>query len=109
MSMGCTLHQTAPTRTRPVPDVQKEGTRTMATYVNLDGVRTWYDETGTGDPLVLLHPGGGGVDSRAFGPNLAALTPFPHLHPGTARARPHPRRRRPDHLRGDGAGHDRLS
>ena len=45
----------------------------MATYVNLDGVRTWYDETGAGDPLVLLHPGGGGVDSRAFGPNLAPL------------------------------------
>ncbi|MGH7763290.1 MAG: alpha/beta fold hydrolase [Candidatus Dormibacteraceae bacterium] len=45
----------------------------MATYVDLEGVRTWYDETGTGEPLVLLHPGGGGVDSRAFGPNLAAL------------------------------------
>jgi hypothetical protein len=27
----------------------------MATYVNLDGVRTWYDETGTGEPLVLLQ------------------------------------------------------
>lgn len=45
----------------------------MATYVSLDGVRTWYDEAGAGDPLVLLHPGGGGVDSRAFAPNLAAL------------------------------------
>jgi pimeloyl-ACP methyl ester carboxylesterase len=45
----------------------------MATYANLAGIRTWYDETGTGDPLVLLHPGGGGVDSRAFGPNLAPL------------------------------------
>ena len=45
----------------------------MATYVDLDGVRTWYDETGAGEPLVLLHPGGGGVDSRAFGPNLDAL------------------------------------
>jgi pimeloyl-ACP methyl ester carboxylesterase len=45
----------------------------MATYVDLDGVRTWYDEIGAGDPLVLLHPGGGGVDSRAFAPNLGAL------------------------------------
>jgi pimeloyl-ACP methyl ester carboxylesterase len=45
----------------------------MATYVDLDGVRTWYDETGVGEPLVLLHPGGGGVDSRAFAPNLGAL------------------------------------
>jgi hypothetical protein len=45
----------------------------MATYVDLDGVRTWYDEAGTGEPLVLLHPCGAGVDSRAFGPNLGAL------------------------------------
>jgi pimeloyl-ACP methyl ester carboxylesterase len=45
----------------------------MATYVDLDGVRTWYEETGAGEPLVLLHPGGGGVDSRAFAPNLGAL------------------------------------
>jgi pimeloyl-ACP methyl ester carboxylesterase len=45
----------------------------MATYVNLDGIRTWYDETGAGEPLVLLHPGGGGVDSRAFAPNIDAL------------------------------------
>ena len=43
----------------------------MAKYVDLGGVRTWYDEKGTGDPLVLLHPGG--ADSRAFGPNLAAF------------------------------------
>jgi pimeloyl-ACP methyl ester carboxylesterase len=45
----------------------------MATYVDLDGVRTWYDETGAGEPLVLLHPGGAGVDSRAFASNLGAL------------------------------------
>ena len=45
----------------------------MATYVDLDGVQTWYEERGTGEPLVLLHPGGAGVDSRAFGPNLDAM------------------------------------
>jgi pimeloyl-ACP methyl ester carboxylesterase len=45
----------------------------MATYVDLDGVRTWYDESGAGEPVVLLHPGGAGVDSRAFAPNLQAL------------------------------------
>jgi pimeloyl-ACP methyl ester carboxylesterase len=45
----------------------------MGRYVDLDGVRTWYDETGEGEPLVLLHPGGGGVDSRALAPNLDAL------------------------------------
>lgn len=43
----------------------------MAAYVDLDGTRSWYDERGSGDPLVLLHPGG--VDSRAFGPNVDAL------------------------------------
>jgi pimeloyl-ACP methyl ester carboxylesterase len=46
----------------------------MADYIELNGIRTWYDEQGAGEPLVLLHPGGIGVDSRAFGPNLAALT-----------------------------------
>lgn len=43
----------------------------MATYVELNGVRTWFDEHGAGKPLVLLHPGL--VDSRAFGPNLDTL------------------------------------
>ena len=49
----------------------EEGTTTTPRYVDLGGVRTWYDERGTGEPLVLLHPGQ--VDSRAFGPNLDAL------------------------------------
>jgi pimeloyl-ACP methyl ester carboxylesterase len=32
-------------------------------YVELNGVRTWYAEYGdaSADPLVLLHPGGGGI------------------------------------------------
>ena len=45
----------------------------MAGYVLLDGVRTWYEKHGDGDPLVLLHPGGAGVDARAFAPNLGSL------------------------------------
>src|SRR3954451_22369387 len=44
---------------------------TMGTYLDLDGVRTWYDERGDGDPLVLLH--GGLTDSRDFTGNLDAL------------------------------------
>ncbi|MEU4294576.1 alpha/beta fold hydrolase [Kribbella sp. NPDC026596] len=32
-------------------------------YVDARGVRTYYDEVGTGDPVVLLHGGGGGSDS----------------------------------------------
>lgn len=45
----------------------------MAAYVQLDVLRTWYEEHGGGETLVLLHPGGAGVDARAFGPNLGAL------------------------------------
>jgi pimeloyl-ACP methyl ester carboxylesterase len=51
----------------------------MANYVELNGIRTWYDEQGAGEPLVLLHPGGVGVDSRAFGPNLPALASHFHV------------------------------
>jgi pimeloyl-ACP methyl ester carboxylesterase len=57
----------------------------MATYVELDGLRTWYDEHGTGEPLVLLHPGL--VDSRAFAPNLEALAA--HFHTFTPERRGH--------------------
>jgi hypothetical protein len=43
----------------------------MATYVQLGAVKTWYDEHGQGEPLVLLD--GGLVDARFFEPNLAPL------------------------------------
>lgn len=39
----------------------------------LPGVSTWYDERGQGDPCVLLHPGGAGVDARALDPTVAGL------------------------------------
>jgi pimeloyl-ACP methyl ester carboxylesterase len=39
--------------------------------VDLGDVRTSYDVTGEGEPLVLLHPGA--ADSRAFAPNVPAL------------------------------------
>jgi pimeloyl-ACP methyl ester carboxylesterase len=48
-------------------------------YVELNGVRTWYAEHGKGKPLVLFHPGGIGVDSRTFEPNLKALASHFHL------------------------------
>ncbi len=43
----------------------------MADYIDLNGVHTWYDERGTGEPVVLLH--GGLTDSRDFTGNLDAL------------------------------------
>ena len=44
----------------------------MGSYVQLGVLNTWYDQLGSGEPLVMLHPGG--VDSRAFGANLDAFT-----------------------------------
>ncbi len=52
----------------------------MAGYTDLDGVRTWYDERGTGDPVVLLH--GGLTDSRDFNGNLDALSAVERLELG---------------------------
>ncbi len=70
-------------------------------------VRTHYEDDGAGNPLVLLHPGL--ADSRAFERNVPGLAErFRVSPPRPARARPHPRRRRPDHLRRDGRRHDRL-
>jgi pimeloyl-ACP methyl ester carboxylesterase len=46
----------------------------VAEYVDLRGVRTWYDVHGAGEPLLLVHPGGVGADSRAFGPNVPRLS-----------------------------------
>jgi len=57
----------------------------MAQYVQLGDVRTWYDEHGDGDPLVLLH--GGLVDARSFAPNLAPLAE--HFHVYTPERRGH--------------------
>ena len=39
----------------------------------LPGVSMWYGEHGQGDPCVLLHPGGAGVDSRALDPTVQGL------------------------------------
>jgi pimeloyl-ACP methyl ester carboxylesterase len=49
----------------------------MAGYVELGEVRTWYDEDGEGEPLVLLHPGG--ADARGWAPTLDALTARFHV------------------------------
>jgi pimeloyl-ACP methyl ester carboxylesterase len=50
----------------------------MADYVQLGEVRTWYDEHGAGEALVLMH--GGLVDSRFMEPNLAPLAERFHVY-----------------------------
>ena len=59
----------------------------MAQYVQLGPVRTWYDEHGEGDPLVLLH--GGLVDARFFAPNLAPLSERFHVYTPERRGHGH--------------------
>ncbi|MEV4756665.1 alpha/beta hydrolase [Micromonospora sp. NPDC049559] len=59
----------------------------MGTYVQLGAVRTWYDEHGTGDPLVLMH--GGLVDARWFAPNLDALAERFHVYTPERRGHGH--------------------
>lgn len=44
----------------------------MASYVQRGNVRTWYEERGAGEPLVLLHGGMG--DARGFAANIDALS-----------------------------------
>jgi pimeloyl-ACP methyl ester carboxylesterase len=50
----------------------------MAQYVQTGPVRTWYDEHGSGDPLVLLH--GGLVDARFFALNIGPLAERFHVY-----------------------------
>lgn len=57
----------------------------MGTYVQTGVVKTWYADSGQGDPLVLLH--GGLVDARFFEPNLDALAE--HFHVFTPERRGH--------------------
>src|SRR5260370_31887856 len=46
----------------------------------LPAVAMWYDERGHGEPCVLLHPGGAGVDSRALASALDALSAPFHVY-----------------------------
>jgi pimeloyl-ACP methyl ester carboxylesterase len=57
----------------------------MGEYVELNGIRTWYDEHGDGEPLVLMH--GGLVDARFFEKNIGALAE--HFHVYTPERRGH--------------------
>ena len=52
----------------------------------LPGVSMWYGEHGKGDPCLLLHPGGAGVDSRAVAPAADALGQVFHVYTPEQRA-----------------------
>ncbi|MFC7309327.1 alpha/beta fold hydrolase [Streptomyces monticola] len=57
----------------------------MGQYAQLGAVKTWYEEHGEGEPLVLMH--GGLVDARFFEPNLGPLAE--HFHVYTPERRGH--------------------
>ena len=57
--------------------------------VGLPSVSMWYGERGEGDPCVLLHPGGAGVDSRALTPTVEALCQRFHVYTPEQRAHGH--------------------
>jgi pimeloyl-ACP methyl ester carboxylesterase len=59
----------------------------MAEYVQLGAVNTWYEQHGSGDPLVLMH--GGLVDARFFEPNLGALAERFHVYTPERRGHGH--------------------
>lgn len=54
----------------------------------LTTVRMWYDEHGRGDPCVMLHPGGAGVDSRALVPTREGLSRVFHVYAAMHRSLP---------------------
>lgn len=56
----------------------------MAGYADLPGVRTWYDEHGDGEAVVMLH--GGMTDSRCFAANVGALAEHFHVYTPDRRA-----------------------
>jgi pimeloyl-ACP methyl ester carboxylesterase len=61
----------------------------MGEYVQLGDVRTWYDELGAGDPLVLMH--GGLVDARFFEQNIGPLAERFHVYTPERRGHGHTR------------------
>jgi pimeloyl-ACP methyl ester carboxylesterase len=56
-------------------------------HVDAGGVRTWYAEHGTGDPLVLLH--GGLSDASEFGGTIPALAEQFHVFTPERRGQGH--------------------
>ena len=50
----------------------------MGQYTEVAGIKTWYEELGSGEPLLLMH--GGLSDASAFGPNAPELAESFHVY-----------------------------
>ena len=59
----------------------------MGVYVQIGDVKTWYDDAGDGDPLVLLH--GGIATNDTWGPQLAELPMQFHVYAPERRGHGH--------------------
>ena len=59
----------------------------MGTYAQVGEVKTWYEEVGEGEPLVLLH--GGIVTNETWGPQLAELPARFHVYAPERRGHGH--------------------
>lgn len=71
----------------------------------LTQVRMWFGERGDGEPCVLLHPGGAGVDARVLGPTVDGLSAAFRVYPPEQRG--HGRTGDPASARLPHAGHGR--
>src|ERR1700729_277355 len=72
--------------TAPLVRRRGQGVTRAMPVAQLSGVAMWYDERGSGEPAVLLHPGGAGVDSRALDPTADALSRVLHIYTPEQRA-----------------------
>lgn len=50
----------------------------MGQYIEVAGIKTWYEELGSGEPLLLMH--GGLSDASAFAPNAPELAESFHVY-----------------------------
>lgn len=50
----------------------------MGQYTEVAGIKTWYEELGSGEPLLLMH--GGLSDASAFAPNAPELAGSFHVY-----------------------------
>ena len=105
-SSGTAAHDTRSAAARLRSGEGDEG-GVMGQYVEVRRLRTWYDEAGDGDPLLLLH--GGMCTNETWGAAApGAGRALPRVRDGASGPRPHAGRGRAAALPGHGRRHDRL-